>query len=172
MRHTVPIHLAPSDTGLAAKIDSIRGARLSFTATNGLTGTSERRRAITRLVWMPNAGLSTKKTCGDEPILGTVALLAAPVMVAGLPGTRLTWNPAQDESIGEKDVERYVIWRRLNGTTDWGDPYESVPAGLPAYTYEDVAVDSAVAYEYGLAAQDCTPRLSALQKSAAVTPWP
>ncbi len=172
LRHTIPIHLAPTDTGPVAKIDSIRGARLSFTATNGLTGTSERTRAITRLVWMPNAGLANKKTCGDEPIFGSGAYTVAPIMVGSDHGMQMTWAPATDENAGEKDVARYVIWRKVNGTVDWGDPYESVPAGLANYVYQDMVVDSAVTYVYGLAAQDCSPRLSALRQSAAVTPWP
>src|SRR5438034_960835 len=41
--HTVPIHLAPADTGAAAVIDSIRGIRVTFTVTNGLSGAAERR---------------------------------------------------------------------------------------------------------------------------------
>jgi hypothetical protein len=172
LKHTIALHLSPADTGAVAKIDSIRGARLSFTATNGLTGTAERSRAITRLVWMPNAGLGNRKTCGDEPIFGSGAYTVSAVNVGGVRGTQLNWQPATDEYSGEKDVARYVIWRRVNGTTDWGDPYESVPAGLTSYVYQDLVVDSAVTYQYGLAAQDCSPRLSTLRTSSAITPWP
>src|SRR5205807_1395264 len=47
--HTVPIHLAPADTGAAAVIDSIRGIRVTFTVTNGLSGAAERRYTLVRI---------------------------------------------------------------------------------------------------------------------------
>jgi hypothetical protein len=172
LRHMVPIHLAPTDTGAAAKIDSIRGARLSFTTTNGLSGTAEKTRAITRLVWMPNAGQANRKTCGDEPIFGSGTYSVTAITLAGVHGAQLNWAAATDENSGEKDVARYVIYRRVSTSPDWEDPYESVPAGLAYYVYQDMAVDSAVTYVYGIAAQDCTPKLSTIRASANVTPWP
>ncbi len=172
LKHTIAIHLAPADTGAVSRIDSVRGARLSFTATNGFTGAQERKRAITRLVWMPNAGLPSRKTCGDEPIFGSGTYNVAAVVVGGIRGTRITFAAATDEASGEKDVARYVIWRKVAGGADWGDPYESIPAGLTSYTYNDMDVDSLVSYQYGLAAQDCTPKLSSLRVSSAITPWP
>jgi hypothetical protein len=84
----------------------------------------------------------------------------------------VTFAAATDEASGEKDVARYIIWRRVTGSADWGDPYESIPAGLTSYTYNDMVVDSNTSYQYGLAAQDCTPKLSSLRVSSAITPWP
>jgi prepilin-type N-terminal cleavage/methylation domain-containing protein len=162
LSHSVSFHLSPADTGTAARIDSLRGVQISFTATNGLTGARERRGALTRLVRFPNAGFATRRTCGDEPLLGA-ALVAAPfVLASGDPAIRLTWNAATDETAGEKDVMRYVVWRRIAGAVDWGDPYLSVPAGSAQYTWDDEAVVTGVLYEYALAAQDCTPSQSTL----------
>jgi hypothetical protein len=121
---------------------------------------------------MPNAGQANRRSCGDEPIIGSVSLVATPVNVGGVFGTQLSWGQATDESGGEKDVARYVIWRRPDTIPDWEDPYESVPAGLPSYVFQDLSVDSGTTYVYGLAAQDCTPKLSSMRQSAAVTPWP
>ncbi|MGH7674002.1 MAG: prepilin-type N-terminal cleavage/methylation domain-containing protein [Gemmatimonadales bacterium] len=171
MSHTVPMHLAPSDTGAAAQIDSVRGIRVSFTATNGLTGSLERRRDISRAIRFPNAGLATKKTCGDAPMLG-VTLNATLTVVSGTNVIRLTWNPATDESAGEQDVVRYVIYRRLNAVPDWGDPYLSIPAGSPSYLYDDAQLTSGATYHYALAAQDCTPSLSTLSTKGPVGPVP
>ncbi len=160
LAHSAPIHGSVADTGRAALIDSVRGVRISFTVTNGRSGDDEQLRSISRLVRFPNAGLAVKRTCGDEPILG-VPLIGAPgVDVNGDPIITLTWNQAVDEGGGELDVSRYVLWRRVAGAPDWGDPYLSIPPGNPAYTYVDGDVASGDSFEYALAAQDCTPSLS------------
>jgi prepilin-type N-terminal cleavage/methylation domain-containing protein len=162
LTHSVNFHMSPADTGPASRIDSLRGVQISFTATNGLTGARERRGALTRLVRFPNAGFATRRTCGDEPILGA-ALGAAPfVLASGDPAIRLTWNAAVDEIGGERDVVRYVLWRRLLGEVGWGDPYRSIPAGSANYTWDDESVVTGQAYEYALAAQDCTPSQSTM----------
>jgi len=83
---------------------------------------------------------------------------------------QLTWAPATDENSGEKDIERYVVWRRPSTTPDWGDPLVSIPSGLPGYTYVDGSVTIGTTYYYALAAQDCSPALSAQALSGSVTP--
>lgn len=166
LQHTVPIHLAISDTGTAAKIDSLRAVLVSFSVTNGLSGSSERRRPLSRYIRLPNVGLSTKQTCGDPPILGT-GLTAA--WNPATTGVDLTWNAAVDELAGERDVVRYVIWRKSVSDSTWGDPFLSFPpAGTPTYIYTDRDVTSGSKYVYGLAAQDCTPANSNLVASAEV----
>lgn len=168
LAHTAPLHLAPADTGAAARVDSIRAVLVAMTATNGATGSAERRRTLRRLVRMPNAGLAQLKTCGDRPILGTT-LDAEAVSVNGAPAASLTWGQATDEAGGERDVVRYVLWRRHPTDPSWGDPYLSIPAGNPTYAYQDAAVASGEDYQYALAAQDCTPSLSPLATSGTVT---
>ncbi len=165
LRHSVPIHLTLADTVAAGviSIDSVRAVSVTFAVTNGLTGTAERRRTLSRFMRLPNVGLAVKKTCGDEPILGTP--LTATWNPAVL-GVDLAWNAAVDELAGEKDVQRYVIWRRFMADTGWGDPYTSLPPG--AYGYTDQAVTSGAHYMYALAAQDCTPSNSGLVQSGEV----
>ncbi len=140
---------------------------MSFTVTHGLSGTAERRRALSRYIRLPNVGLANKQTCGDAPLLGT-ALTAT----WNGTGVDLRWNAATDEVSGERDVTRYVIFRRLATDLVWGDPYLSIPpASLANYLYTDGggAVTSGAQYVYGLAAQDCTPTNSTLTPSATVT---
>ncbi len=165
-RHTIPIHLALADSGLAARIDSVRAVQVNFTVTNGLTGTAERKRALSRFIRLPNVGLANRQTCGDAPQLGTA-------LTATLNGAAvdLRWNAAIDETAGEKDVTRYVLWRRLSTDLTWGDPYLSIPpAGTATYLYTDNAgLVSGKTYIYGLAAQDCTPTNSSLTQSLTVT---
>jgi prepilin-type N-terminal cleavage/methylation domain-containing protein len=168
-RHTAPIHLAINDTGVLARIDSIRAVRVSFTVTNGQTGTKERLRSLTRLIVLPNAGLANTKSCGDQPFSvptsPTILGLTPPSAVAaigggGLPTVNVRWRRSIDEAAGEKDVERYVVWRRRSSTTDWGDPYVTVPAGDSVYLFTDVGVVSLDSLYYAISAQDCTPTMS------------
>lgn len=161
LTHSVKIHLALNDTGPAARIDSLRAVRVNFTSTNGRVGSAERLRTLSRLIRLPNAGLVNKKTCGDPPLLGTVPVATPGYAADGItPIVTLTWNAATDENSGEKDVERYVLWRRLSADPDWGDPYVTIPAGTAPYSYTDAGVAPATAYVYALAAQDCTPTMS------------
>ncbi len=168
LQHSVPIHLALTDTGPASRIDSVRAVQVNFTITNGLTGTRERKRTITRVIRLPNAGLANKKTCGDQPLLGTPLTAVYSPMPTGEPAVRLSWLPATDENGGEKDVERYVIWRKAPADPDWNDPYLSIPAGTPTYVWLDASVTSGDQFFYALAAQDCTPTLSNLATSVLV----
>ena len=162
LMHSASVHGSPADTAIAAQIDSVRGVQVNFTATNGRTGAAERRWEITRLVRLPNAGLAIKRTCGDEPFLGTALAGKDTTLASGDPAIVLGWAQATDEAGGERDVVRYVLWRRPGGGADWGTPYLSIPAGQPSYSYVDATVTSGDDYEYALAAQDCTPSLSSL----------
>lgn len=169
VEHTSVYHRVAADTAASALADSIRAVRVTFRSTNGLSGDNERIVGASRLIAMPNAGYELLRTCGDEPIMGST-LGAVPVDLGGGSwGSRLTWTAAVDETAGELDVARYVIYRQaLPLTSDWGDPYVSIPAGLANYQYDDAAVMSGTTYVYALAAQDCTPMLSTLEQSPPV----
>jgi prepilin-type N-terminal cleavage/methylation domain-containing protein len=158
--HTAPFHLAAADTGRLAWIDSIRAVRVALSATNGLDGTGERKVDGSRLIPLPNAGAAVLSTCGSAPLLGVVLNAAVGVTPAGGPQVTLSWNPAIDEAGGEGDVVRYVLWKQDLTQPGWGDPYLAIPGGALAYTYEDAAVERGGAYDFALAAQDCTPTLS------------
>jgi prepilin-type N-terminal cleavage/methylation domain-containing protein len=160
--HTISFHRSPADVAPANAIDDVRGVRVSFTSTNGFTGARERQRAISRLVRMPNAGFTIRQTCGDDPLNGTGLVAVLGVSATGDPLVRLNWNRSTDEGGGESDVEGYTIWKRIAANPDWGDPYLNLPAGFPNYTYDDEVVASGDIYYYAIAAQDCTPSLSAL----------
>ena len=167
--HSIKVHLALNDTGPAARIDSIRAVRVNFTETNGRSASDQRLHTITRMMRLPNAGLVNTKDCGDPPILGAASLVATYVVVGGAPTVRLTWNQATDESGGEKDVERYVLWRRLAADPDWGDPLVSIPSGQASYVYSDATVSAASSYYYAVAGEDCTPSMSSQLSSNQVT---
>jgi prepilin-type N-terminal cleavage/methylation domain-containing protein len=145
--------------------DSIRAVRVSYRVTNGLSGGDERIQAIDFAVGLPNVGITRLQQCGDAPVYsGSMTA----VWDSALAGVHLGFPSSIDENSGEGDVQRYVVWRRLSGATDWGDPMLSIPTGDSTYTYLDETVVPGSTYEYSSAAQDCTPRLSSRLQSPAV----
>ncbi|MFQ5704810.1 MAG: prepilin-type N-terminal cleavage/methylation domain-containing protein [Gemmatimonadales bacterium] len=168
LSHAVPVHGSTADTAAVARIDSLRGVQINFTTTNGRTGAAERQRSISRLVRLPNAGLAVKRSCGDEPILGITLTAQGVTLSGGDPAVNLSWGQAVDETGGENDVTRYVLWRRPDGQPNWGDPFLSIPSGQSSYTYQDLTVQSGERWYYALAAQDCTPTLSQIASSQRV----
>lgn len=167
VRHAWAIHGVAADSAASARSDSLAMVELAFSVTNGLTGTALRTRAITFMVPMPNVGTKKVTSCGDIPILGTTVNAAWVIdNLVTPPDTTmvLTWNRAVDEIGGESDVRTYVIWRRTIGSLLWAEPYASVPAGAVAPSFADETAVPIIppGYEYGLAAQDCTPSLSTM----------
>lgn len=169
LHHSAAVHGSPEDVGASARTDSVRAVRVRFTVTSGETGRQERRRAVERVIRMPNAGQAVRNICGDEP---QSAGLGATVvtMPDGARAVQLSWWPSVDETAGESDVLRYIVWRRTAGAAEWGDPYVSIPAGLTVYNYVDQSVVPGQSYQYALAAQDCTPSRSPLAVTGNVTP--
>jgi hypothetical protein len=163
VRHSVPGHGSTADAG--SRIDSLRAVLVSYMVTNGLEGALERRQRISLTIPLPNMGLRELKICGSAPVLGQ-GVAATYDNSTGISQILLTWNRAFDEDQGERDVVRYVLWRRDVADPDWSDPLTSIPAaGLAAYSHIDQDLTPGTTYEYRLAAQDCTPRLSATSTS-------
>ena len=153
--HSAEIHGSIADTAASARGDSIRAVRVSFRSTNGRPGADEWFADLSRVIDLPSAGFGVMMTCGDEPILGS--LLNAQVVLGpdDTPMVRLDWLPATDESVGEKDVIRYVLYRRaVPNNGQWGDPFLSIPAGAAGYTYDDATVQVGDTYQYAHAVQD------------------
>ena len=168
LTHGIPIHHATLDTGVVSMVDSVRGVRVSLKATNGQTGANEKTAELSRIIRLPNVNLVMVEACGAAPILGQALAAVLSATPTGDPAIKLDWNEATDESGGEGDVMRYVIWRRSPPDNTWTEPYLSMAAGQPSYTYLDAAVTPGTTYEYGLAAQDCTPALSPITASVQV----
>jgi hypothetical protein len=167
LRHSIPGHGSAADAG--SRIDSLRAVLVSYMVTNGLTGAMERRQRISLTIPLSNMGLRELRICGAAPILGQ-PLNAAFDNGTGVNQIILTWNQAFDEDQGQRDVVRYVLWRRDVAEPEWPDPLTSVSAvGLASYTHVDQDLTPGTTYEYRLAAQDCTPRLSAVTTSNQVT---
>lgn len=165
VRHTRPIHGAKDDTAQFARVDSVRAIEVGFRTTDGLPAPNTRIFELRRVITLPNAGKEVKKTCGDEPILQSgVNFVAKDTTDASMtPSIILRWNASVDEASGEKDVVRYVIWKRTGSPFTMGsigDPFLSVSAGNATYQYDDGEVLPGENYYYAIAAQDCTPLMS------------
>lgn len=165
LRHSHPIHGSLNDTNSVAQIDSLRAVRVNAYATNGLTGTREVLRSLVTTIRLPNAGLTKQRSCGDVPIFGGSVSSSSTGTVL-TPSVRVVWTPAVDETSGERDVERYLVYRRtVAGSYD--DALVAVPAGQASYFYDDATVLNDSTYVYGVTALDCTPLESAVRSAGA-----
>jgi type II secretory pathway pseudopilin PulG len=168
-RHVTPIHGSLADTAaLGAYIDSIRAVRVYFNTTNGKSGADEIIRSMTYTVRIPNAGLTKQRSCGDQPIFGQT-VTATLMGTAAAPIVRLTWPRGTDESGGERDIERYIIYRRSASVSAFDDALQSLPAGQSSYSFDDPTVKNDSSYVYGVTALDCTPLESSASVTTAVT---
>lgn len=168
MLHTAPTHGSTADTArFGGLIDSVRAVRVRFRA--AFTDTQGRRtvRSVESFIRVMNAGLSRRTTCGEQP-LGVPAGAVVTTDANGVRVVRVTWGRSLDEGAGERDVERYAIYRRAAAAAEYGEPLASVPAGQPTYQFIDTQVRSGESWVYGVAALDCTPRSSSVGITPAV----
>jgi prepilin-type N-terminal cleavage/methylation domain-containing protein len=163
--HNAPIHGSPSDTGLAAMIDSVRIVNVSLTGSYDDNRFGSRTQTLTANIRVANSGLANRLTCGETPVFGraiSVAVGTTPLTVT------LTWNPAVDETGGERDIEQYAIFRKLPAASAFDEPFASIAAGLGSYTFIDSNINSGEQWVYGVAAMDCSPQLSPVAVTSTV----
>ena len=119
------------DVGRFALPDSIRAVRVHFlTATRDPRTGTDALRTVETLVRLMNAGLLNRTSCGQPPYPTPVPIALSSVAGAATKLVTVTWGASSDEAGGEKDVERYAIYRKLSGATSFGDPISSLPAVL------------------------------------------
>ncbi len=165
------LHGAAADTGRRALTDSIRVIRLHFLAAardprSGKDGL----RIVESYVRLMNAGLLQRTSCGQPPYGATAVVATSSVPAAEVKTVTLTWTRSSDDSGGERDIERYAIYRKLSTDPAFGDPFASIPvSSTAAYSFVDGQVQPNQTYVYGVVAQDCTPLLSPMAVSAPVT---
>jgi prepilin-type N-terminal cleavage/methylation domain-containing protein len=162
--HTMKGHGSAADTAGSILTDSIRFVQLRLTARFKDPRSPAITRSEERSVRIANSGLNGTTTCGEAPLAVPSVTVT---MVAG-PAVKVTWSASTDETGGEKDVERYAIFRRLQTDPAFGEPIASMAAGLASYVFTDSDIVSGNTYVYGVSAQDCTPAVSSVVQSAAV----
>lgn len=162
--HTAPIHGSQADTAKSALTDSIRQVRVQFTSMyhDPRTNTDTyRRQQLT--IHLMNAGLIHHTTCGNAPIevAPTATVTAANGVTVLQPFVTISWAKSVDDGAGEKDVERYALYKRLSSVPTFDMPFASIPsAGSTTYSFVDSDVQSGDTWVYGVTAQDCTPSSS------------
>jgi type II secretory pathway pseudopilin PulG len=156
------IHGAATDTGATAVTDSIRAVRVHFLAASRDPRTGkDALRTVDVLVRLMNSGLLHFTSCGQPPLSASAPVATSSLAGAEVKAVTLTWAKSGDDGIGEKDIERYAIFRRLVSDASFADPIASIPASMAAsYSFVDTQVLPNQTYVYGVAAQDCTPLLS------------
>ena len=156
---------------VASIADSIRTVTLTVNGVfNGFNLQNKARsfmRTVNSQTALANIGLAQRNSCGDIP-LNPGSPAVARVTILGVDRIQVTWSASADETSGEKDVERYVVFRRLVGAT-WGEPIDQVGGSKSAtYMWEDFDLQSGFTFEYGVSAQDCSPANSSMRTSAAI----
>ena len=163
-----------SDTVKNRMLANLRAVKVSYIVTNGLTGPNERTRPMSLIAPFPNMEDRQIPVCGNDPVD-----MAPPTVTLDADGVSadITFSADADETSGERDIMNYTLWRRPVGAAQWGPPFITIPAGNPpTYNYHDASVPqdtlNPVAWEYAVAAQDCTPAYSNPVASAGSVPIP
>ena len=173
INHSAPLHGSPADTGRSALTDSIKQVQVTFKSLYHDPKTNKDiPRTVQQVIHLMNAGLIRRSTCGQPPIGVAVTAVATGTVGSNPPFVTVSWTKSTDDGGGEKDVERYAIFRRLQGPTTFDEPFASVPAGTPPYSYQDADVVPGQTWVYGIAAQDCTPSSSPIGSATAVVVLP
>jgi type II secretory pathway pseudopilin PulG len=166
---TLPIYWN-STSGLADSIRtvtmSVRGVVKGYDLQNKAK-TWERN--VSMQTNMPNIGLAQRNSCGDIPLnpgVPTATIVLDPF--GATERIRVTFGKSNDEASGEKDVERYAIFRREAGMA-WDEPIAVLGKSGGPYLWEDFDIQPGLNFEYGVAAQDCSPANSTILGSSAVT---
>lgn len=159
-------HGAPDDTGRSAITDAIRSVRVHLQGTYVDRDGSVSTRVADSEIRLLNAGLLKHATCGDAPVFG--ATVSAAFVAGATRQVVVSWNRATDESGGERDVEKYLIYRRAATATAFDEPIASIPAGQASYQFADTQIASGDQWVYAVAAADCGGQFSPLAVSSQV----
>ena len=169
--HSAPIHGSPADTGSSALTDSVRVVRMSVTGLYNDPDKGAIMKTVVSSTKLLNAGMSRSTVCGDLPIPVTTAT-ATVTANSGTPKfnpTKVTvaWTASLDQDAGEKDVGRYMIFKKSTASSDWGSPIADLAASQATYTLDDTTLPTGD-WVYGVVAQDCSPANSAVTATGAI----
>jgi prepilin-type N-terminal cleavage/methylation domain-containing protein len=150
-------------------IDSIRAVQVTYRVTNGDTGSAQRIQSFSLTSALPNLVSPELETCGNSP-QPVPSVTADTGGTFGMDSVVVSWPPSPDEWGGERDIMRYIVWRRLATDSTWNAPFTSEPNGQLSYTFVDLTAPDTIGVEYAVSAQDCTPSFSTPVSSNMVTP--
>jgi prepilin-type N-terminal cleavage/methylation domain-containing protein len=170
IRRTLQAGDTPADTASKVRPDSVRAVRVNIRITNGQTGTAERTRQFSQLIQLPNNGLPSPNVCGRSPLSPT-SVTATPDVTPGSGLVFVGWTRSPDHDAGEFDVRQYVLYQRDDTATTWRDPLMMIVADTTTAFLTPIAgLVSGQGYDFGVAAQDCTPSTSTIVQTTVVAP--
>ena len=178
LRHLAATHGAAADTGetgrVASQVDRVRTVTVYATGqyADPRRGGALGQRASRASTTLINVTALRRSSCGTAPDPATVTSVV-PFPSSGPPtSVTLTWTAVTDDGAGEHDLDRYLIYRAINGAA-FQNPIADVPALGRAgqqYTYVDYDVkrapvppqtaSSTNSFVYAVVAQDCQPQVS------------
>ena len=165
--HSAPIHGSPADTATSALTDSIRVVRMTVTGLYNDPDKGAIMKTVVSSTKLLNAGMSRSTVCGDLPIPVTTATATRFPAVGTPTKVTLTWSASLDQDAGEKDVGRYMVFKKKSTSTDWGSPIADLAASQANYTLDDTSLSSGT-WVYAVVAQDCSPANSAATSTGAI----
>ena len=173
--HSAPVHGSPADTAASALTDSIRVIRMTVTGLYNDPDKGAIMKTVVSSTKLLNAGMSRSTVCGDKPIAVTTATVAVTAN-SGPPSFKptkvtISWNSSLDQDAGEKDVERYMIFKRPVSSGDWGNPIADIAASQANYTLDDTSLSTGV-WIWGVVAQDCSPNNSSVTSTGVINVGP
>jgi prepilin-type N-terminal cleavage/methylation domain-containing protein len=158
--HSAPIHGSPADTAASALTDSIRVVRMTVTGLYNDPDKGAIMKTVVSSTKLLNAGMSRSSVCGDKPIAVTTAT-ATPFPAIHPTKVTIAWSKSLDQDAGEKDVGRYMVFKKPAASSDWGNPIADIAASQNTYTLDDTTLPLGT-WTYGIIAQDCSPANSAV----------
>jgi prepilin-type N-terminal cleavage/methylation domain-containing protein len=168
--HSAPIHGSNADTGKSSWTDSIRVVRIVAWGLYKDPQKGDIIRKVESSSKLINSGMVRATMCGDVPLPATgVTATALPV---GGPYTKVNvqWNASIDQDNGEKDVERYMVFKKKSTDVEWGEPIADVAASGATFSLDDTDLTTGgFTWSWSVVAQDCSPANSSLALSGAIT---
>lgn len=165
--HLAAVHGSPADTGNSAITDSIRVVRMTVTGLYNDPDKGAIMKTVVSATKLLNAGMVQSTVCGDLP-LDVPSAAAVPTFVSGvITKVTITWTKSLDQDAGEKDVARYMVYKKPAASSDWGSPIADLAASQDTYTLDDTTLPSG-SWVYGVVAQDCSPSNSNVTSTGVV----
>jgi prepilin-type N-terminal cleavage/methylation domain-containing protein len=165
----LPLYHVMNDTVQQNKLNSIKEVRITITsAYHDPQRNVDIMRTVNEQIAMPNASAALVNQCGGSP--GAPSGVTAIPSSGGKDTVGLSWPNSPDDGAGRNSVRMYLIYRKLHTDSIYTPMFSVTAQGQPSYTYSDVGTVLGKAYDYGIAARDCTPSLSPFVYATNVTP--
>jgi type II secretory pathway component PulJ len=164
--HFAAVHGSPGDTAGSALTDSIRVIRMTVTGLYNDPDKGAIMKTVQSSTKLLNAGMVRSTVCGDVPI-SVVSVTATKVPAINPTKITVAWTKSLDQDAGERDVARYMVFKRASASPDWGSPIADLAASQTNYSLDDTTLPSGN-WVYGVVAQDCSPANSAVTATGVI----